>query len=189
MPVSHGVTVWLTGLSGAGKSTLARAIHGQLCERGIEAEVIDGDVFRKNLSSDLGFSKEDRDENVRRLGFISQLLNRHGVTTLVAAISPYRGMRQEMRASFKHFVEVYVNAPLEVCEKRDTKGHYKRARAGELAHFTGVTDPYEAPLQPDVECRTDQESVEECVAKVMAEVERRLDRGCRPKPTLIGTAT
>jgi len=149
-------------------------VYEKLWAKGLRVEVLDGDVVRRQLSKDLGFSKEDRDENIRRIGFIAQLLNRNGVIVLVSAISPYRAIREEVRRSVGNFLEVYVNAPLEVCEHRDPKGHYRRARTGELAHFTGVTDPYEAPLQPDVECRTDLESLSESAAIVMSAVELRL---------------
>ena len=136
--------------------------------------MLDGAVIRTNLSKDLGFSKEDRDENIRRLGFLCRLLSKHGVCAIAAAISPYRAVRDEIRASLPDFVEVYVNAPLEVCEARDPKGLYRKARAGELRAFTGIDDPYEAPARPEVECRTDRESLEECVAKVLAAIDRAL---------------
>jgi adenylylsulfate kinase len=131
---------------------------------------LDGDIFRKHLSRELGFSKSERDENIRRIGFVAQLLTRHGVIALVSAISPYRAIREEIRANIGSFLEVFVNAPLQVCEQRDPKGLYKRARAGEFRGFTGVDDPYEPPLSPDVECRTDLESVKESVDKVVAAI-------------------
>jgi adenylyl-sulfate kinase len=171
---SGGLTVWFTGLSGAGKTTIAQAVHEKLWAKGLKVEVLDGDIVRSQLSKDLGFSKEDRDENIRRLGFIAQLLNRNGVIVLVSAISPYRSVRDEVRESMGKFLEVYVNAPLDVCEHRDPKGHYRRARSGELKHFTGITDPYEAPLHPDVECRTDLESLTDSVAIVVKAIEREL---------------
>jgi bifunctional enzyme CysN/CysC len=171
---SGGLTVWFTGLSGAGKTTITQAVYEKLWAKGLKVEVLDGDVVRSQLSKDLGFSKEDRDENIRRIGFIAQLLNRNGVIVLVSAISPYRAVRDEVRRSVPNFLEVYVNAPLDVCEQRDPKGHYRRARTGELAHFTGVTDPYEAPLSPEVECRTDLESLSESAAMVMKAIEQRL---------------
>ncbi len=171
---SGGLTVWFTGLSGAGKTSITQAVYEKLWANGLKVEVLDGDVVRSQLSKDLGFSKEDRDENIRRIGFIAQLLNRNGVIVLVSAISPYRAVREEVRRSVPNFLEVYVNAPLEICEQRDPKGHYRRARTGELAHFTGVTDPYEAPLTPELECRTDLESLSESAAMVMKAIEQRL---------------
>ncbi len=161
-----GVTVWLTGLSGAGKSTITEALQAKLIAEGYSIEVLDGDIVRTNLTKGLGFSKEDRDENIRRIGFVSNLLTRHGVIVLVSAISPYREIREEVRQKIGSFVEVFVNAPLSVCEDRDVKGLYKRARAGEIKSFTGIDDPYEPPFNPEVECRTDLETLEESVAKV-----------------------
>jgi adenylylsulfate kinase len=162
----RGVTVWLTGLSGAGKSTITEALQAKLIAEGYSIEVLDGDIVRTNLTKGLGFSKEDRDENIRRIGFVSNLLTRHGVIVLVSAISPYREIREEVRGKIGNFVEVFVNAPLNVCEDRDVKGLYKRARAGEIKSFTGIDDPYEPPCNPEVECRTDLETLEESVAKV-----------------------
>jgi adenylylsulfate kinase len=167
----RGVTVWFTGLSGAGKTTICRAVEKELRSRNYKLEVLDGDVVRQNLTKGLGFSKEDRDENIRRIGFVSHVLTRNGVIVLVSAISPYRDIRDEVRNRIGDFVEVFVNAPVEVCESRDVKGLYKRARAGEIKQFTGIDDPYEAPLNPDVECRTDQETEEESVGKVIAKLE------------------
>lgn len=167
----YGVTVWFTGLSGAGKSTITTALAQLLREEGYKVEVLDGDVVREGLTRDLGFSREDRDENIHRIGFVCQLLTRNDVIVLVSAISPYRQAREEAKKKIGNFIEVYVNAPINVCEDRDVKGLYKRARAGEIKGFTGIDDPYEAPLNPDVECRTDLESVSESVAKVMAKME------------------
>ncbi len=172
--VPGGLTVWFTGLSGAGKTTLAHAVYEKLWAKGVKVELLDGDVVRHQLSKDLGFSKEDRDENIRRIGFIAQLLSRNGVIVLVSAISPYRAVRDEVRRANTNFLEVFVNAPIEVCEQRDTKGHYHRARTGELPHFTGVTDPYEPPLAPEVECHTDHETLPESVEKVVQAIEIRL---------------
>ena len=164
----RGVTVWFTGLSGAGKSTITEALAEKLKSEGYSLEVLDGDIVRTNLTKGLGFSREDRDENIRRIGFVSHLLTRNGVIVLVSAISPYREMREAVRDRIGDFLEVYVSAPLDVCEERDVKGLYKRARAGEIKDFTGIDDPYEAPLNPDINCQTHLETLEESVAKVMA---------------------
>ena len=165
-----GVTLWFTGLSGAGKTTISRAVGKELKSSGYKVEILDGDVVRQNLTKGLGFSKEDRDENIRRVGFVAELLTRNQVIVLVSAISPYREIRQEVRERIGNFVEVYVNAPLEICEQRDVKGLYKKARAGEIKNFTGIDDPYEPPLNSEVECRTDLESLEESVSKVLAKL-------------------
>lgn len=167
---SQGTIVWITGLSGSGKTTICNAVHTELLARGIRVEMLDGDVIRKHLSRDLGFSKAERDENIRRIGFVAHLLTRNGVVALVSAISPYRAVRDEIRATMGRFLEVFVNAPLEVCERRDPKGLYKRARAGEFPGFTGIDDPYEPPLSPEVECRTDLESEKESVDKVLGAI-------------------
>jgi adenylylsulfate kinase len=174
MSANHrGVTVWFTGLSGAGKTTISESVERELRARGAKVESLDGDVVRQNLTRGLGFSKADRDENIRRIGFVAHLLSRNGVFVLVSAISPYREIRDENRARIGDFIEVYVNAPLEVCERRDAKGLYRKARAGEIKGFTGIDDPYEPPLRPEVECRTDLESVEASAAKVLAAMESR----------------
>ncbi|MFP4102121.1 adenylyl-sulfate kinase [Coleofasciculus sp.] len=167
----RGVTIWFTGLSGAGKTTITQALAKTLQEKECKLEVLDGDIVRQNLTKGLGFSKEDRDENIRRIGFVSHLLTRNGVIVLVSAISPYRAIREEVRQKVGDFLEVYVNAPLATCEERDVKGLYKRARAGEILGFTGIDDPYEPPLNPEVECRTDQEELSESVAKVWQKLE------------------
>jgi adenylylsulfate kinase len=166
-----GVTVWFTGLSGAGKTTISRTLANKLKSYGYKVETLDGDVVRQNLTKGLGFSKEDRDENIRRIGFVAELLTRNQVIVLVAVISPYREVRQEVRERIGNFVEVYANAPLEMCEQRDVKGLYKKARTGEIKNFTGIDDPYEAPLSPEVECRTDLETQEESVSKVLAKLQ------------------
>jgi adenylylsulfate kinase len=168
----HGSVVWLTGLSGSGKTTIARSVAEELSKKGVPVEVLDGDVIREKFSRGLGFSKQDRDENVRRAGYVAHLLARHGVVVVVALISPYRAVRDEVRGGMEGipFIEVYVNAPLEVCEARDTKGLYRRARRGEISSFTGVDDPYEAPMSAEVECRTDRESVEGSVERVLRAV-------------------
>jgi len=168
----RGVTLWFTGLSGAGKTTISKAVADKLRSQGYKLEILDGDIVRQNLTKGLGFSKEDRDENIRRIGFVSHLLTRNGVIVLVSAISPYRQTRLEVKQKIGDFVEVYVNAPLGVCEERDVKGLYKRVRAGEITNFTGIDDPYEPPLDPHVECRTDLEEVEESVMKVLNKLEQ-----------------
>jgi len=167
----RGVTLWFTGLSGAGKTTISRAVAEKLRSLNCGIEILDGDIVRQNLTKGLGFSKADRDENIRRIGFVSHLLTRNGVIVLVSAISPYREIRQEVRQKIGDFVEVFVNAPLAVCESRDVKGLYKKARAGEIKSFTGIDDPYEAPLNPEVECRTDLEELDESVNKVLGKLE------------------
>jgi bifunctional enzyme CysN/CysC len=164
---ARGLTVWFTGLSGAGKTTISEAVYTELLARGIAVEPLDVDIVRKHLTRDLGFSESERNENVRRIGFVARLLTRNRVVVLVSAISPYRAVRDEIRAGIGRFIEVFVNAPLEVCERRDPKGLYKRVRANELSGFTGIDDPYEAPLSPEIECRTDAESIKESVDKVM----------------------
>jgi len=171
----RGLTVWFTGLSGAGKTTICRAVATELLAHGLQVEVIDGDVIRNYLCKDLGFSKHDRDENIRRIAFVSQLLTRNGAIVLVSAISPYRAARDAARQSIGDFMEVYVNTPLSVCEVRDPKLLYKKARAGKLTGFTGIDDPYEPPLAPEIVCNTEQESTRESASKVVAEVLRYLD--------------
>jgi adenylylsulfate kinase len=166
-----GVVVWFTGFSGAGKSTIADALTAKLQSEGYQLEVLDGDVIRENLTKDLGFSKEDRDTNIRRIGFVAQLLARNGVIVLVPVISPYRAIREEMRAKIDNFLEVFVNAPISVCEERDVKGLYKQARAGKIKQFTGIDDPYEPPTNPEVECRTDLEELTESVDKIFTKLQ------------------
>ncbi len=165
--MQEGFTLWFTGLSGAGKTTVSRLVDKELRERGLRVELLDGDVVRTNLSKGLGFSKEDRDTNIRRIAFVAHLLQRNGTFVITAAISPYRAIRDEARAMIKDFVEVYADAPLDVCEERDPKGLYKKARAGEIKGFTGIDDPYEAPENPEVVCNTGDESVEESAQKVI----------------------
>ena len=170
---SKGVTLWFTGLSGSGKTTIAREVALELRARGRRTEILDGDIVRKNLSKGLGFSKEDRDTNVRRIGFVANLLSRNGIVAITAAISPYRAVRDDVRMMTDHFIEIYVRAPLEVCEARDVKGLYAMARAGEIKGFTGIDDPYEEPVNPDIICDTDRESVEQSAEKVINALERR----------------
>jgi adenylylsulfate kinase len=165
-----GFTVWFTGLSGAGKSTITDLLTHEFAKRGIKHEILDGDVVRTNLSKGLGFSKEDRDINIRRIGFVCHLLSRNGVAAIAAAISPYRNIRDENRALIGNFVEVYVKCPLDICEERDVKGLYKKARAGEIKEFTGVSDPYEEPVNPEVVCETNKETVEESCAKILGKL-------------------
>ena len=153
-----GATIWLTGLSGAGKSTVANLLARRLRDAGARVEVLDGDVIRTNLSKGLGYSKEDRDTNIRRIGFVCNLLSRNGVIAIAAAISPYRDLRREVRALSTNFVEVHADCDIETLVKRDAKGLYKKAIAGEIAHFTGVSDPYEVPENADV--RTDSSTQE-----------------------------
>ena len=163
-----GFILWFTGLSGSGKSTLAQYLTPILKERGCNVEVLDGDEVRENLSKGLGFSKEDRDTNIRRIGYVAGLLSRNGACAITAAISPYTAVRDEVRASTEAtFVEVYVEAPLEVVEERDTKGLYKKARAGEIKNVTGISDPYEAPENAEVTVHTGDESIEESADRIM----------------------
>ena len=163
--------IWFTGLSGAGKSTLAEHLAGELTRRELNFEILDGDVVRTNLSKGLTFSKEDRDVNIRRIGWVAYTLAKHGCITICAAISPYRAIRDEVREACDRFLEVFVKVPLEVAEGRDVKGLYKKARAGEIKGFTGVDDPYEEPLNPEVVCETHLESVEESAAKILRRAE------------------
>jgi len=165
--LARGFTLWFTGLSGAGKTTISRLVEAELRERGLPVEVLDGDVVRQNLSQGLGYSKADRDTNIRRIAFVGKLLTRHQVATLVAAISPYREAREEARKAIGNFVEVYVKCPLETCMERDTKGLYKKALEGAIPFFTGVSDPYEEPLEPEIILHTDRETPEESAAKVL----------------------
>lgn len=169
-----GFILWFTGLSGAGKSTLATHLTPIFKEKGCKVEVLDGDEIRENLSKGLGFSKEDRDTNIFRIGYVANLLARNGVASITAAISPYREVRDEVRKrSQAAFVEVFVEAPLEVVEARDTKGLYKKARAGIIKNFTGVSDPYEAPVKPEVTVHTGKESVEESGKMILAYLSQR----------------
>jgi adenylyl-sulfate kinase len=174
----QGFCLWFTGLSGAGKSTIATAVADELRRRGHQVEVLDGDEVRENLSKGLGFSKADRDTNIRRIGFVAKLLARNGVVAITAAISPYRAIRDEVRAGIDRFVEVFVDTPLEECEARDVKGLYAKARSGSIPEFTGVSDPYEPPLSPEVTVKTAGRSVAESAADVIAYLE---DAGLTPR--------
>ncbi len=169
--MDKGFILWFTGLSGSGKTTISKALEPELKARGCKVEILDGDVVRTNLSKGLGFSKADRDTNILRIGFVANLLSRNGVVAITAAISPYQAIRDEVRAMDSNFVEVYVKAPLEVCEGRDVKGMYAKARKGEIQGFTGIDDPYEEPLNPEIICYTDRESVPESVTKILGKLE------------------
>lgn len=163
-----GVTVWFTGLPSSGKSTIARLLERQFRKWGLKVELLDGDVIRTNLSKGLGFSKEDRDTNIKRIGFVCHLLTRNGIIAIASAISPYREVRDYNRRMIGNFVEVYVKTSLSECEKRDVKGLYKKARAGQIKGFTGIDDPYEEPLHPEVVCETEQETPEQSAEKVIS---------------------
>jgi len=166
----QGFTLWFTGLSGSGKSTVSEILEKRLRALGAKVEVLDGDVVRTHLSKGLGFSKEDRDTNIRRIGFVCQMLSRHGVIAVAAAISPYRETRDWVRSQVKHFVEVYAACPLDALVARDVKGLYKKALAGEIKEFTGVSDPYEPPLNPEVTIYTDRETPDESAEKIWAKL-------------------
>ncbi len=167
-----GCTVWFTGLSGAGKSTVSTLLHRRLCAAGAKVELLDGDVVRTHLSKGLGFSREDRDENIRRIGFVCELLSRNGVIAIAAAISPYREIRESLRASIPNFVEVFMECPMDVLIERDVKGLYKKALAGEIEHFTGVSDPYEPPESPELILNSSQESPEQSVERLWRTLKR-----------------
>jgi adenylylsulfate kinase len=166
-----GVTVWFTGLPCSGKTTLALKLNAELKKRGYHPEELDGDITRKYLSKGLGFSKDDRDENIRRVGFVCSLLTRHGAMTTAAFVSPYRSIRAEIRAMIGDFIEVYVKCALDKCIERDVKGMYKKAIAGEIKNFTGISDPFEEPEKPELVVETDKESEEESLQKILAKME------------------
>lgn len=181
--MQKGVTIWFTGLSGAGKTTVSGILVDMLKQRGLQKiEVLDGDVVRTNLSKGLGFSKEDRDTNIKRIAFVCHLLSRNGVTAIAAAISPYREIRSYARELIGDFLEVYVNCPLEVCAERDPKGLYKKAMKGEIKNFTGISDPYEEPLAPEVIIHSDNETPEDGARKIIAKLEEMgyLSAGASP---------
>lgn len=165
-----GVTLWFTGLPCSGKSAVADVVAERLKARELRAERLDGDIVRQDLTRDLGFSKADRDENIRRVTFVAKLLARNGVAVLVSFISPYREMRDRARQQIRNFCEIYVKCPVEVCMKRDVKGMYQKALRGEIKEFTGVSDPYEEPLRPELVLETDKETIEQSVEKVMAKM-------------------
>ncbi|HJZ46652.1 MAG TPA: adenylyl-sulfate kinase [Roseiflexaceae bacterium] len=168
MMTTTGFTIWFTGLSGAGKSTISEIVERKLRAIGRKVEVLDGDVVRTHLSKGLGFSKEDRDTNIRRIGWVCEVLSRNDVIAIAAAISPYRDVRDEIRQRIPNFFEVFVDVPLEVAIQRDTKGLYKKALAGEIKGFTGVDDPYEPPLDPELVIRTDTETPEESASRILS---------------------
>ncbi len=166
-----GTTLWMTGFSGAGKTTIANVLAEVLIRRGEKVEILDGDIVRTNLSKGLGFSKEDRETNLMRIGFVCQLLSRNGAVAIAAAISPYDYIRKNLRKADDNFIEVFVNAPIEKCIERDVKGLYKKALAGEIKQFTGIDDPYEAPDDAEIEVHTDMETVEESVNIIIKRLE------------------
>ena len=162
-----GFTLWFTGLSGAGKSTVANILERKFKDLGLKIEILDGDIVRTHLSKGLGFSKEDRDTNIRRIGYVASLLSRNGVIVITAAISPYRDIRNEVRDMHENFIEIYAKCPLEVVESRDVKGLYKKARTGEIPQFTGISDPYEEPIDPEITVETNKETPLESADKIL----------------------
>jgi adenylyl-sulfate kinase len=178
--MTTGQVVWLTGLPSAGKTTLARAVGHRLRARGLPVELLDGDVVRRELWPELGFSRDARDTNVRRVGFIAELLARHGVVVIVALVSPYAAARAELRAKLSGFLEVFVDCPIEECVRRDVKGLYARARAGVARGVTGIDDPYEPPASPEVVVHTDREDVEQCVERIESQILAARGLGARP---------
>jgi len=167
-----GFVLWMTGLSGSGKTTLANLVEAELKRRHMRVERLDGDVVRQSLTADLGFSKEDRDKNIQRVTFVAKLLSRNGVAVITAFISPYRATRDWVRREVTRFIEVFVDCPLEECIRRDVKGLYAKAIAGQIPEFTGISDPYEPPLNPEIVVHTDRETVEQSLAKIMGYLER-----------------
>ncbi len=182
-----GFCLWFTGLSGSGKSTIAAVVADELRRRGHRVELLDGDEVRENLSAGLGFSKADRDTNIRRIGWVAAVLARNGVVAVTAAISPYRAVRDEVRGRIEHFVEVFVDTPIELCEERDVKGLYSRAQTGEIPEFTGVSDPYEPPLAPEVRVATHDRGPVASAAQVLAYLEEAGLTGPAPRPETAGT--
>jgi adenylylsulfate kinase len=182
-----GLTVWFTGLSGAGKTTLATALGHRLRRADVPTIVLDADVLRQGFCAGLGFSRDDRTENVRRIAALAARLSQSGTVVLVAAIAPYRDVRLAARERIGSFLEVYVNAPLQTCVQRDPKGLYARALAGEIPHFTGISDPYEEPLSPDIECRTDIHTIDACISTLLAHIDRyrRSQQASTPEPIIL----
>lgn len=170
---NQGFTLWFTGLPCSGKSTLSQIVAAELERRGRGVEVLDGDIVRENLTKGLGFSKEDRDTNIRRIGFVCGLLSKHGAVAISAAISPYRAVRDHVRSQITNFIEVFVDTPLELCIQRDVKGMYKKALAGQMKNFTGIDDPYEAPLNSELTIKTAHETAEKSAARVLAYLEEK----------------
>jgi adenylyl-sulfate kinase len=170
---TEGYTLWMTGFSGAGKTTIALELERRLKAMGARFERLDGDTVREGLTRDLGFSKEDRDKNIERVTFVARLLSRNGVGVIASFISPYREAREKVRGETTNFIEVFVNAPINVCIERDVKGLYKKALAGELPNFTGIDDPYEAPINPEITVNTATETVEDSVNAILAYLESR----------------
>lgn len=187
--MTNGFCVWFTGLSGSGKTTLAGKLKRELTERRVKVEILDGDIIRQNLSKGLGFSREDRETNLRRIGFVARLLARNGVAVIVAAITPYQSARDEVRELIdqdSRMVEVFIDCPLETCIERDVKGLYKKALAGEIKHFTGLDDPFETPAKPDVVVRSAEEEPESSLAAIVSSLEEwglvNPRDGGRPQP-------
>ena len=173
-----GLTIWFTGLPCSGKTTLATLLYNHLLQQGIaNVELLDGDVVRQYLTKGLGFTKQDRDENIRRIGWLSRMLNKHGVNAIVAAISPYRDVRVEQKRLSEHFFEVYVKCPVNICEQRDVKGMYKKARQGIIPHFTGVDDPYEEPLTPDLIIETDKSNIDKSFMALLTGLSEKMFLG------------
>jgi adenylyl-sulfate kinase len=177
----RGFVLWMTGLSGSGKTTIALILEDELRERGSKVERLDGDIVRESLTRDLGFSKEDRDKNIERITFVAKLLSRNDVACLCSFISPYQAVRDKIRSETTNFMEVFIDAPLEEVIERDVKGLYKKAIAGEIPNFTGISDPYEAPVEPDIHIRTDQQTPLESANTILEFLE---DRGLTPLPKL-----
>jgi adenylyl-sulfate kinase len=169
--MSSGITLWFTGIPASGKSAIAREVRDLLANRGLPVELLDGPEVRQSLSRGLGFTREDREENVRRIGYVAKLLSRNGVIAICASVSPYRATREEIRQHVTNFVEIYVECPIQVAEQRDTEGLYARARAGVIEDFTGVSDPYEPPERPEVHIRSHEESVATAATKVVKTLE------------------